>query len=310
MSNAPYFRDEPFFRDDAPDTSRDEPSHSQSDVDTVDTPPTRAMGAAEQFALLEGESPSGSVEILLRPDGLEAAFDLPTISLDDLGNDLPLDDYDELERFDRKTLPSAPYPPAILDEETAPLVFDVPHAPVPSIPDSIDPASQPPSEAPTSDETRGGLPSSIWGKLQKFVTAIGKPRSQPPLSSASSHRLSQKSIFDIAWTLDNASLDALSLHIDRILLLRRLGPEAYAESRIVDLLDSVADNDGTPSGGICIATLRARIPEVARAMLDHALLRLENRGVIMLLPDEHGHDGIDDPVRGHLHRCVLLQTAH
>jgi hypothetical protein len=302
MSNAPFFRDEPFLRDEPPDTSRDEPS--------VDTPLTRAMGPGEHFAMLDAEVTSGSVEILLRPDGLEAAFDLPTISLDDLGNDLPLDDFDEAERFDRKTLRSAPYPPAILDDSEATLTFDIPPAPLPSIPMPAEIASEPASDASPSEQTHAALPSSIWGKLQRFVTGISKPRSQPPISSASSRKISQRSIFDLAWTLDNAALDALSSHIDRILVMRHLGPEAYAESRVVDMLDAIADSDRNATEGVFIATLRSRIPEVARPMLDHALLRLENRGVVALLPDDPGYDGIMDPVRGHLNRCILLQQAH
>ncbi len=308
MSNAPFFRDEPFLRDEPADTSRDEPTQS-SDEPSVDTPLTRAMGPAEHFAMLNAEAPSGSVEILLRPDGLEAAFDLPTISLDHLGNDLPLDDFEEAHRFDRKTLPSAPYPPAILDDSAGDLAFDIPPAPLPSIPMPAESAPGPASDVSPSEETRTALPSSIWGKLQRFVTGISKPRSQPPVSSASSRKIAQRSIFDLAWTLDNAALETLSSHIDRILVMRHLGPEAYAESRIVDTLDAFEDSDRNATEGVFITTLRSRIPEVTRAMLDHALLRLENRGVVALLPDDPGYDGIMDPVRGHLNRCILLQQA-
>lgn len=306
MSIEPFFRDELHLRDDLPDTRKDAVTiRADDDLYPVDTPPTYAMGLAERLAALHHDAHSSSVEIALRPDGHEGPFDRTTITLEDLDLSEPLEDFDSDEQLDRKTLPSAPYPPAILDDGVAGLSWDVLPAPVPSFPDSSDQAIDPPSDATPSEETR----SSIWGKLQKFVTGMSRPRSQPPVSSHSSRRLSQRAIFELVWTLDNAALDALSSHIARIIAVRRLGPEAYAESRIVDLLDNLQSTERGASEGMGISILRARIPEVTRAMFDHALLRLENRGIVELLPDELGHDGIFDPVRGHLNRCILLQTA-
>lgn len=310
MGIEPFFRDEPHLRDEPADTRKEVVTiRHDDDLYGVDTPPTYAMGLAERLAAIHQDTTPSSVEIVLRADGSETPFELTTISLEDLDLDEALEDFDPDAQFDRKTLPSAPYPPAILDDGAANLPWDVLPAAVPSFSDFPEPSTEPPSEPASSEENRSPLPSFIWGKLQKFVNGISKPRSQAPVSSASSRILSQKALFEFVWTLDNATLDALSSLIERIIATRRLGPEAYAESRIVELLDNMmATERGTPDG-IAIAILRARIPEVARPIFDHALLRLENRGVIALLPDDPGHDGIFDPVRGHLNRCILLQPA-
>lgn len=310
MSAEPFFRDEHHLRDELVDTRKEVVTIRPDDeLFGVDTPPTYAMGLAERLAALHADAQSSSVEIVMRQEGLEDPFEETTVSVEDLDLDEPLEDFDVDEQFERKTLPSAPYPPAILDDGAAALSWDVLPPPVPSFADTPDLPFAPPSDPPPSVEIPSARSSSIWGKLQKFVNGISKTRSQPPVSSASSRRLSQRAIFELVWTLDNAALDALTAHIERIVSARRLGPEAYAESRVVDLLDQLALAERGHSEGICISILRARIPEVSRAMVDHALLSLENRGVVALLPDEFGQDGIDDPVRGHLSRCILLQQA-
>lgn len=331
MSAEPFFRDEPHLRDEPADTRKEVVTiHPDDELYGVDTPPTYAMGLAERLAALHADAQSSSVEIVMRQEGRGEPFEETTVSIEDLDLDEPLEDFDLDEQFERKTLPSAPYPPAILDDGAAALSWDVLPPPVPTFADAADLPFAPSSDPAPSVEVPSARPSSIWGKLQKFVTGISKPRSQPPVSSASSRRLSQRAIFELVWTFDNAALDALAAHIERIIAARRLGPEAYAESRIVDLLDQLTMADRGHGDGICISILRARIPEVARAMFDHALLSLENRGVVALLPDEPGLDGIgglgaknadgdskphllnhgiDDPVRGHLSRCLLLQTA-
>lgn len=326
MSIEPFFRDEPHLRDDLADTRKEVFTiRHDDDLYGVDTPPTYAMGLAERLAALHPDGHVNSVEISTRADGAPGPFDLATITLEDLDLNEPLEDFDSELQFDRKTLPSAPYPPAILDDGAANLNWDVLPAPVPSFPDSSDFPFDPPdsgsgatdrlrassnqnSADAHSDEHRSPISSSLWGKLQRFVTGISKPRSQPPGPSSSPNRLSQRAIFDLIWTLDNAALDGLSSHIERIVATRRLGPEAYAESRIVDLLDNLVIIERGAPDGVSISVLRAKIPEVARAILDHALLRLENRGIVALIPEDPGHDGILDPVRGHLNRCILLQV--
>lgn len=341
MSIEPFFRDEPHLRDELADTRKEVITIRHDDdlygVDGVHTPPTYAMGLAERLAAFHPDGHTSSVDISHRvnnTNGADGPFELTTITLEDLDLHEPLEDFDSDLQFDRKTLPSAPYPPAILDDGAANLNWDVLPAPVPFFPDSTDLPFDPPdstsrtadrlrrasaTSAPNSadvhsDDHRAGSPSapsssSLWGKLQRFVTGISRPRSQPPEPSSSPHRLSQRAIFDLIWTLDNAALDNLSTHIERIIATRRLGPEAYAESRIVDLLDNLMYVERAAPDGVTISVLRARIPEVARPILDHALLRLENRGVLALLPEDPGHDGILDPVRGHLSRCILLQAA-
>lgn len=365
MSIEPFFRDEPHLRDELADTRKEVLTIRHDDdlygVDGVHTPPTYAMGLAERLAAFHADGHASSVDIAHRvnnTNGADGPFELATITLEDLDLNEPLEDFDSELQFDRETLPSAPYPPAILDDGAANLNWDVLPAPLPSFPDSTDLPFDPPNSTsrsadrlrrasttsstssnsaqnsadaqvehlglrgansalrpkPHSDDHRSGSPSapsssSLWGKLQRFVTGISKPRSQPPEPSSSPNRLSQRAIFDLIWTLDNAALDNLSTHIERIIATRRLGPEAYAESRIVDLLDNLMYVERAASDGVTISVLRARIPEVARPILDHALLRLENRGIVALLPEDPGHDGILDPVRGHLSRCILLQTA-
>jgi len=320
MSIEPFFRDEPYLRDDPPDTRRDAVTiRPDDDLYAVDTPPTYAMGLAERFAALHHpDAVPSSQRIVLRTDGRETSYELTTITLEDLNIDEVHEDFDPDAEFDRETLPSAPYPTAILEDGTAAFSWDIPPAPLPTFPDSIDLPWDSASDPSPSEEPHPPRQSSLWGKLQKFVTGIGsKTRSQPPGSSSSFGRLSQRALFELVWTYDNAALDALSSHIERILAVRRLGPEAYAESRIVDMLDNMPVTERGTSDGICISILRARIPEVARAMFDHALLRLENRGIVTLLVDASGpasgHDagqgGIFDPVRGNLNRCILLQPA-
>lgn len=307
MGIEPFFRDELLLRDDLPDTRKDVVTiRPDDDLYPVDTPPTYAMGLAERLAALHPDAYPSSLDISLRADDLETTFDSTTVTLEDFDLTNPLEDFDPDATFDRETLPSAPYPPAILDDGAAGRTWDVHPPPVPTFPDSADLPWENSSEPPPAKDSR----PSLWGKLQRFVSGIGQSRSQPPASSsASSRRLSQRALFEFVWSLDNASLESLGGHIERILAVRRLGPEAYAESRIVDLLDNLHATERGFSEGIVISTLRGRIPEVTRAMFDHALLRLENRGVVELLPEDPGHDGILDPVRGHLNRCVLLQPS-
>ena len=310
MSIEPFFRDEPHLRDDLADTRKDVVSiHHDEDLYGVDTPPTYAMGLAEQIAAFHAEARSSTVEIMLRPDGTEAPFELTTVTLEDLDLSDPLEDFDPDALLDRKTLPSAPYPPAILDDVATNLPWDVLPAALPTFPELDEAIPEPVSDAAPSEESRAPISSSLWGKLQRFVNGISKPRSQPPVSSSSSRRFSQRAIFELVWTLDNAALDALSAHIEHIIAVRRLGPEAYAESRIVDVLDTLHGHERAAADGVCISILRARIPEVSRMMFDQALLRLELRGVVALLPDEHGQDGILEQSRGPLNRCILLQPA-
>jgi hypothetical protein len=311
MGIEPFFREES-LRDDPPDTRRDTVTQRpDDDLYAVDTPPTRLMGYADRAALLHQSGQASSVGIVLRADQTEPPFELTTITLDDLDLGSPLEDFDVGEQGERKTMPSTPYQrTTILDDGAASaLSWDVLPPPVLTIDDPDDTYLDPPSDVPSSEETRSPVPSSLWGKLQKFVTGMSKTRSQPPASGPASRRLSQRSIFEHVWTLDNAALDALSSHIEHIIAVRRLGPEAYAESRIVDLLDMMFATERIGPEGVGISVLRARIPEVTRPMLDYALLHLENRGTVMLVPDEPGHDGIIDPVRGHLNRCILLQLA-
>ncbi|MBK9260999.1 MAG: hypothetical protein IPM54_14470 [Polyangiaceae bacterium] len=179
MSIEPFFRDEPLLRDEPPDTRKDVVTHRpDDDLYAVDTPPTYAMGLAERLAALQPDGPSSSVEIMLQPEGLEAPFGLTTITLDDLHLDEPLEDFDAEAQFDRKTLPSAPYPPAILDDGAAGLSWDVLPPPLPTFADSSDIPIDPPSDAAPSEEPRSPISSSLWGKLQRFVTGISRP-SQP-----------------------------------------------------------------------------------------------------------------------------------
>jgi hypothetical protein len=53
MSIEPFFRDEPYLRDDLPDTRKDAVTiRPDDDLYAVDTPPTYAMGLAERLAAL------------------------------------------------------------------------------------------------------------------------------------------------------------------------------------------------------------------------------------------------------------------
>lgn len=308
MSIEPFFRDEPQLRDDLADTRKEVVTICHDDdLYGVDTPPTYAMGLAEQLAALHADARASTVDIMLRSDGAEGPFEQTTVTLEDLDLAEPLEDFDPDALLDRQTLPSAPYPAAILDDGATTLPWDVLPAAVPSFPDSGDLPPESPSDAAPS--SRAPVSSSLWGKIQKFVNGISRPRSQPPVSSSTSRRISQRTIFELVWTLDNAALDALNAHIEHIIAVRRLGPEAYAESRIVDMLDIMHATERGAPDGIGISFLRARIPEVSRMMFDRALLRLEHRGIIALLPDEPGQDGIVDHARGHLNRCILLQPA-
>jgi hypothetical protein len=313
MSIEPFFRDEPFLRDEPPDTRKEAITvRPDDDLFGVDTPPTYAMGLAERLAALHQDALASSGEIANRTadaNDFDGRLELTTVALEDLNLDESLEDFDSDGQFDRETLPSAPYPALVLDDGAANLPWDVLPAPLPTFPQSPDLPFDPPSESELAEDPRSPVSSSLWGKLQKLVHGIGLTRSQPPVSSVTSGRLSQRAIYELVWTLDNAALDGLAEHIERIIATRRLGPEAYAESRIIHSLDNMMFLERGAPNGVSISILRARIPEVARNMFDHALLRLENRGIVALLPDDPGHDGILDPVRGHLSRCVLLQSG-
>jgi hypothetical protein len=169
-------------------------------------------------------------------------------------------------------------------------------APLPSFPDSTDLPWEPRLRPCAFGRNTHAATIFPLGQIAKVCHRDQQQTSQSAanMSSLSSGRLSQRALFDLVWTYDNAALDALSSHIERILAVRRLGPEAYAESRIVDLLDNLLVTERTTSDGISISILRARIPEVARPMFDHALLRLENRGIVTLLVEDARHEAGHD----------------
>ncbi|MDI1447404.1 hypothetical protein [Polyangium sp. 6x1] len=303
---------DPFLHDEPPDTRHDAPTRRAMEglfVDEVassDGPATRAMSPDErEMALLdqEGDRYESNAEAW---DDEPAEPVLPPAFADSDDDDTALAALAGLSiRSDRKTLPSARF--TQLGEPLAPPRFadlgwenavctDEPEA------------SSDETPIPGSDEPPVSSPS-IWGRVQQFVARLAMKRT-PPNPAASHARSTARAVADIVWTMEDADLEVLASHIERVVSLRQLGPEAYAEARVLDALGALESEDRT-SGGISLSALRAYMPEVSRGALDGALLRLEERRFLALAPadDVPERDALRDPKRGLLGRCALLAPS-
>ncbi|MDC0739964.1 hypothetical protein [Polyangium mundeleinium] len=304
---------DPFLHDESPDTRHDAPTKRAmeglfaDEVASSDGPATRAMSPDErEIALLGHEEGRYGGDAEAWDDDEPAEPVLPAAFADSDDDDAALAALAELSiRSDRKTLPSArfthlgepraPGPWADLGWETS-MCADEPatswdETPVPA-------SEEPPVSSP-----------SIWGRVQQFVARLSMKRTAP--NPAASHaRSTARALADLVWTMEDADLEVLASHIERVVSLRQLGPEAYAEARILDAMGTL-ESDDRASGGIPLSALRAHMPEVSRSALDTALLRLEERRFLALAPadDVPERDALHDPKRGLLGRCALLAPS-
>ncbi len=176
------------------------------------------------------------------------------------------------------------------------------------------------SEAPLLSPDRLSLLASFWLGLQHFCAerlarwraALFCPSDSPPASftrpltsSAPADRPALQAVQDLIWTLEADELPALLTHVERVALLRKTGPEVYAEARLLDILALLEEAFGEE--GVPLSALRARMPEVSRAAFDEAILGLERKTWVTLGTGKGPVDAsaIWAPGRGYLGRCVL-----
>jgi len=192
--------------------------------------------------------------------------------------------------------------PVSSDEPATPVLPPV-HA---SFDDDLEEDLPPALPAPVIRADRKTMPSP---RLSMHVGAFA-PR--PPADLAwddeedeTPSRPTARALAELVWRMDDADLDALSSHLERVVALRRLGPDAFAEARILDILASIAPD---ADEGASLSTLRAHAPELSRDALNRALLRLEARGLVALSPSDGvpTRDALHDPKRGLLGRCARL----
>jgi len=304
---------DPYPHDDAPDTRHDAPTRRAieglfaDEVASSDGPATRAMSEDERETALLGPETGRNEGGREDWDDEPAEPVFPPAFADSDDEDEALAALAGMSiRSDRKTLPSARFTQlgeplaaagrfADLGWENT-LGADEPRA-------SWDEAETPVSEEPPLSSP------SIWGRVQQFVARIASKRT-PPNPAASHARSTARALADLMWTMEDTDLEVLASHIERVVSLRQLGPEAYAEARILDALGTLESENRT-SGGIPLTALRAHMPEVSRNALDGALLRLEERRSIALAPadDVPEQDALHDPKRGPLGRCALLAST-
>jgi hypothetical protein len=349
MSMTPFTRDEIADpRHEAPTKRGLEGFLSTNDRPSTHPPPaTRTMSADERLdALAPDTSRSGDIDGGW--DDEPAAPILPPAPVWADKEPEEVDGTtDATRRFERKTLPSARLTPPPVHAQMEDLSWDgatvverktsVCPPPAEALLDkpreSDDFTGQEQDQEPLEEpeETPASSPS-LWGSVQRFVARFGRkrsltpppespglqakvdrhapvtsvppPRSLTPLVSRQKPAL--KVLLDLLWMLDEGELDTVMAHVERVSALRRLGSDAYAEARILDALAAAESEDRT----MVLPTLRARVPEIARATVDDALLRLESRGCLALGPTGPGddvaeRDVIRDPARGPLGRCAL-----
>lgn len=302
---------DPFLRDEPPDTRNDAPTrrfegflgtYPGDEVPSSGHPKTRAMSQDERLAALAPDTSRSS-------DLAPPRFALP--SADEPEEDDDVIDVTRTLRSERKTLPSPrltppPAPPGRVARPTE-LSWDNPRGwDGRTEPWDGDPEKPEVFPDETPDEAPPSSPS-IWGRVQRFVAKFGKKRpSTAPNPLASRERPALRLLMDAVWTMDDGEIDEIAAHLERVVALRRLGADAYTEARILDTLGSLEPDD-PEEPGIPLPALREKLPEIPRAALDEALLRLEERRNLTLKPDNDvaERDAVKDRTRGALGRCAL-----
>ncbi len=300
------------FLDEPPDTRHDAPTKRAiegffaDEAASSDGPATRAMSPDERNVALLGPATG-------RYEGAVGAWDdAPAERVLPPADDSQDDDVESVEaagpwlRSDRKTLPSARFPHPGEGPLGARHFADLGWENMASAEES---GAAAPREDDADLDAEDASSSSIWGRVQQFVAGLGKKRAAPS-PSASHARTTARAVAELLWTMEDADLEVIATHIEHVVSLRQLGPDAYAEGRILDALGSLESADRA-SGGITLTALRGHIPEVSRNVLDAALLRLEERRSVALAPAEDmpERDALRDPKRGLLGRCAILSPT-
>jgi hypothetical protein len=119
-------------------------------------------------------------------------------------------------------------------------------------------------------------------------------------------------VHTLLWSLEPHELEETAKLIAYIGASRLAGPEARVEAQILHALMYIRPDE---CGAVGLAFFRGRLLGVARSAVDQALLRLEERGQVVLLPADlasrarQATAAIEHPSRGLLERVALVTRA-
>jgi hypothetical protein len=138
-----------------------------------------------------------------------------------------------------------------------------------------------------------------------MLPPLPPPKRSPTLVCANTASLEE--VFHLLWRLDHEEVCAVGRVAHHVLAARALGPEPMTDAHVLFVLSRLwPDTDGT----VMLERLRDRMSRLPRVVLDEALLRLEAREEIALLPaDQNDLRGegaaLRHPTRGMLSRCAI-----
>ncbi|MDC0749972.1 hypothetical protein [Polyangium mundeleinium] len=162
------------------------------------------------------------------------------------------------------------------------------------------------SSSPSPDPAR----STTSSTSDTTITRRAGRRTTPTLVSPPSpgRRAVVDELHGLLWGFEQHELEDTVVLIGHILTVRRAGPEARVDAQILHaLLHLRVEEDGT----VPLVYLRGKVAGLARSVVDEALLRLEEQGRVLLLPEpptartRQAVAAIEHPTRGLLDRCAL-----
>jgi hypothetical protein len=119
-------------------------------------------------------------------------------------------------------------------------------------------------------------------------------------------------VHTLLWSFEPRELGETVKLIEHIVAARFAGPEGRVEAQIIYALMHIrADEDGA----VGLAVLRGKLLGIARSAVDQALLRLEERCQVVLLPADPASGmrqpaaGLEHATRGLLERVALVARA-
>lgn len=166
------------------------------------------------------------------------------------------------------------------------------------------------------------VPAPWWRRLGRWLARLMRPVPSlpelPPIPSpvhaapsAYSRAAMLEEVFHFLWRVELGSVRAVGRLALHILAVRSHGLDGATEAHVCFVLSRLQpDNDGT----IALPGLRDRMMGVPNDAVDRALLQLEARGLIELLPalshdDVRGRGAaIQHRTRGKLSRCVVREV--
>ncbi len=151
---------------------------------------------------------------------------------------------------------------------------------------------------------------SLGRRMRPVIALPELPPLPPPTRGGTlvcANAVALEEVFHLLWRLGPEDVRAVGRLVHHILAARALGPEPLTDARVLFVLSRLwPDADGT----VTLEQLRDRMAGFPRALLDDALLRLEAREEIALLPAEENDvrgegAALRHPTRGSLSRCAL-----